>query len=72
MSSDEYLVELEKLDRILSNTLKKNIIDQLKGTSRKMKIINNFDGKINDLPKGITIEIYTKDDEKICQMMQSK
>ena len=50
--------------------MKQNIKDQLIGTDRKLKVINNHSGENKNYPKGYTIEIYNKDDKLIIQTTQ--
>ena len=63
--------DLELLNKILSNSMKKKIALHLSGTGNKLKLIDNLSGEREDFPIGITIEIYTKDDRLMMQMIQS-
>ena len=50
--------------------MKNRIALQLKGTGNKLKVIDNRSGADEDLPEGYIIEIYTKDDKLMMQMIQ--
>lgn len=62
--------DLELLNKILSKSMKQNIIDQLRGTDRKLKVIDNCSGELKNYPIGYTIEIYSPNDELIMQTFQ--
>ena len=65
------LEDLKLADKLLGNSMKKKIALQLRGTGNKLKLIDNRSGEREDFPIGITIEIYTKDDRLMLQMIQS-
>ena len=62
--------DLELLNKILSNSMKKKLAFQLKGTDNKLKVIDNRSGENKDLPEGYIIELYNKDDKLMMQMTQ--
>ena len=62
--------DLELLNKILSNSKKKKLAFQLKGTDNKLKVIDNRSGENKDLPEGYIIELYNKDDKLMMQMTQ--
>ena len=70
MDIDSYIKEIKLLDKTISNSVKKNIIDQLQNTTNKLKVINNLYGENKDLPIGLIIEFYTENDELIMQTTQ--
>lgn len=63
--------DLELLNKILSNSMKKKIALHLSGTGNKLKLIDNCSGERENFPIGITIDIYNKNDKLMLQMIQS-
>ena len=65
-------VDLQFINKVLSNSSKNNIFNLLNGTKNKFKIINNWAGESKDLPVGSIIEIYNEDDKLILQTARNK
>ncbi len=61
---------VELLNNTLHGSLKSNVFHMLNGTDNKLQIIDNFSETRKDLPKGIVVEVYTKDDQLIFQSVQ--
>jgi len=53
-----------------SNSMKKKLAFQLKGTGNKFKVTYNRVGENKDLSEGHIIELYNKDDKLMMQMTQ--
>ena len=62
--------DLELLNKILSNSMKKKLAFQLKGTGNKLKVIDNRTGENKDFPEGYIIELYNNDNKLMMQMTQ--
>ena len=62
--------DLELLNKILGNSMKKKLALQLKGTGNKLKVIDNRSGENKEFPEGYIIELYNKDDKLMMQMTQ--
>ena len=70
MINDANIKAMELLEKVLSNSLMKKILVQLGNNGNKIKVVENLFGEREDLPKGIIVEIYNKDDNLIFQTMQ--
>lgn len=65
-------VELQFINKVLSNPTNNNIFYLLNGTKNKFKIVDNWSGERKDLQVGSIIEIYNEDEKLILQTMQNK
>ncbi len=63
--------EIIFLNKFLSAAEDDNLFLILNGTENKVKILDNCDGKIEDLPKGYILKVSSKDNKLILTNIQN-